>query len=263
MRRSRAEARDSRSATHGNKPHLDGKDARAKSSVLLDQEDGDVVFTRQLLVRVDRPEQEARHTRCVGGYKQNVHKRKPSVKKARIRLSMPFLRKASLALLVVSLMSATGAARGLATNSAARYERLTLDRRSTDNQEIASLPPPLAKLYNTPFLSSEIPSGFKQTTVLKLPADPRYHSLGAVRFDFKNANSSATSSSVSASYALFKTSARAAEFSRFEAKLNTRGLFRISATSVGRIAVGVTGFTQTQANRLLQLALAHLRRSER
>jgi hypothetical protein len=177
---------------------------------------------------------------------------------------MVFLRKASLALLVVLLTSATGAAPGLATNSAARYEpQLTLDRRSTDNQEIASLPPPLAKLYNTPFLQSEIPSGFKQTTVLKLPADPRYHSLGAVRFDFKNANSSATSSSVSASYALFKTSARAAEFSRFEAKLNTRGLFRISATSVGRIAVGVTGFTQTQANRLLQLALAHLRRSER
>jgi hypothetical protein len=259
MRRSRAEARDSRSATHGNKPHLDGKDARAKSSVLLDQEDGDVVFTRQLLVRVDRPEQEARHTRCVGGYKQNVHKRKPSVKKARIRLSMPFLRKASLALLVVLLMSATGAARGLATNSAARYERLTLDRRSTDNQEIASLPPPLAKLYNTPFLQSEIPSGFKQTTVLKLPADPRYHSLGGLRFDFKNANLT----SVSASYALFKTSARAAEFSRFEARLNTRGLFRINAASVGRIAVGVTGFTQTQANRLLQLALAHLRRSER
>jgi hypothetical protein len=180
------------------------------------------------------------------------------VKKTRIRPSMGFLQKASLALLAVSLTSATGAARGLTTNSAARY-KLTLDRRSTDNQEIASLPPPLAKLYNTPFLQSETPSGFKQTTVLKLPADPRYHSLGGVRFDFKNASST----SVSASYALFKTSARAAEFSRFEAKLNTRGLFRISAASVGRIAVGVTGFTQTQANRLLQLALAHLRRSER
>jgi hypothetical protein len=173
---------------------------------------------------------------------------------------MEFLRKASLALLVVSLTSSIGAAQGLATNSTGRYKpQFTLDRRSTDNQEMASLPPPLAKLYNTPFLQAETPSGFKQTTVLKLPADPRYHSLGGVRFDFKNANSS----SVSASYALFKTSARAAEFSRFEAKLNTRGLFRISAASVGRIAVGVTGFTQTQANRLLQLALAHLRRSER
>jgi hypothetical protein len=173
---------------------------------------------------------------------------------------MVFLRKASLALLVVLLTSATGAAPGLATNSAARYKpQLTLDRRPTDNQETASLPPPLAKLYNTPFLQSEIPSGFKQTTVLKLPADPRYHSLGGLRFDFKNANLT----SVSASYALFKTSARAAEFSRFEARLNTRGLFRINAASVGRIAVGVTGFTQTQANRLLQLALAHLRRSER
>ena len=121
-----------------------------------------------------------------------------------------------------------------------------------------ALPAPLAKIYNTPFLRSELPSGFTQSTVLTLPADPRYHSLGAVRFDFKNADSSD-----SASYALFKTSAQAAVFNRFEARLNTRGLFQIAATSLGRIAIGVTGNTHKQAKALLQLALAHLRRSER
>jgi hypothetical protein len=253
VRRSRA--RESRSATHGNKPQLGGKDARAKSS-LLDQRVGNVASTTQLVYElIDSSKTLA--TRVASATPNKTHKRKPSMKKTRIRPSMGLLKKASLALLVVLLTSATGAARGQATNSAARY-KLTLDRRSTDNQEMTSLPPPLAKLYNTPFLQSEIPSGFKQTTILKLPADPRCHSLGGVRFDFKNANSSE-----SASYALFRTSARAAEFSRFEARLNTRGLFRISAASVGRIAVGVTGHTQTQANRLLQLALAHLRRSER
>lgn len=120
------------------------------------------------------------------------------------------------------------------------------------------LPPPLAKVHDAPFLRSEMPSGFKQTAVLELPADPRYHTLGSVRFDFKNAQ---TSESVS--YALFKNSTQAAAFSRLEARLNTQGLFQISALSVGRFAVGVTGQTRNQANVLLRLALAHLRRSER
>src|SRR3954471_8407498 len=120
------------------------------------------------------------------------------------------------------------------------------------------LPPPLAKVHNTPFLRSEIPSGFKPTGILMLPADPRYHTLGSVRFDFKNAQTSE-----SASYALFRTSAEAAAFSRVEGRLNTRGLFQISAVSVGRFAVGVTGQTRNQARALLRLAVAHLRRSER
>jgi hypothetical protein len=59
------------------------------------------------------------------------------------------------------------------------------------------LPPPLVKLHDTPFLRSEMPSGFKPAAVLVLPADPRYHTLGSVRVDFKNAQ---TSESVS--YAL-------------------------------------------------------------
>jgi hypothetical protein len=121
-----------------------------------------------------------------------------------------------------------------------------------------ALPPPLAKLSDTAFLQSEMPSGFRLGTILKLPADPRYHTLGAVRFDFKNAH---TSESVG--YALFKTSAQAAAFSRVETRLKTGGLFRIAAVAVGRIVVGVTGQTRDQANTLLQLAVAHLRRSER
>jgi hypothetical protein len=120
------------------------------------------------------------------------------------------------------------------------------------------LPPPLARVYTTPFLRSEMPSGYTQTTVLRLPADPRYHTLGAVRFDFKNA-----SISESVSYALFKTSAQAAAFNRVEARLETGGLFQIAAVTVGRVVVGVTGQTRTQAKALVQLAVAHLRRSER
>jgi hypothetical protein len=113
-------------------------------------------------------------------------------------------------------------------------------------------------MYNTPFVQSEVPSGFKQSAVLRLPADPRYHSLGGVRFDFKDAGWTE-----SAGYALFKSSAQAAAFSRFEARLDTRGLFQIASASAGRIAVGVTARTRAQAHALLQLALAHLRRSQR
>jgi hypothetical protein len=120
------------------------------------------------------------------------------------------------------------------------------------------VPPPLVRLHDTPFLRSEMPSGFKPAAVLVLPADPRYHTLGGVRFDFKN-----TQTSESVSYSLFKSSAQAAAFSRVEARLNTRGLFQISAVSVGRFAVGVTGQTRNQARPLLRLAVAHLRRSER
>jgi hypothetical protein len=137
-------------------------------------------------------------------------------------------------------------------------ERVLAARRHAYDRRMFLLPPPLAKVHDTPFLRSEMPSGFKQTAVLVLPADPRYHTLGSVRFDFKNPKTSK-----SASYALFKSSAQAAAFSRVEARLNTRGLFQISAVSVGRFAGGVTGQTRNQARALLQLAVAHLRRSER
>jgi hypothetical protein len=120
------------------------------------------------------------------------------------------------------------------------------------------VPPPLVKLHDAPFLQSEIPSGFNLTAVFVLPADPRYHTLGSVRVDFKNAQTSE-----SAIYALFENTAQAAAFTRVEARLNTRGLFHIRAVSVGRFAVGATGQTVAQARTLLRLAIAHLQRSER
>ena len=121
-----------------------------------------------------------------------------------------------------------------------------------------ALPPLLAKLSNTPVLRSEMPPGFTQASVSKLPADPRYHTLGAVRIDFRNAHTSE-----SASYSLFKSSAQAAVFSRVEESIKTGGLFQIAAAPVGRIVVGVVGQTRAQAKALLLLAVDHLRRSER
>jgi hypothetical protein len=103
-----------------------------------------------------------------------------------------------------------------------------------------------------------MPRGFTRVTVSTLPADPRYHALGAVRIDFKDAHTSE-----SASYALFGSSAQAAAFAGVEQRIKTGGLFQIAVAPVGRIVVGVTGATRAQARALLQLALAHLRRSER
>jgi hypothetical protein len=121
-----------------------------------------------------------------------------------------------------------------------------------------AIPPPLLKLVNTPVLRSELPAGFTSAKVTRLPADPRYHTLGAVRIDFSNVRGSE-----SASFALFTTPAQAASFARTERGVRTGGLFHVEATAVGRFVVGVTAATRTQAGRLLQLAVAHLRRSER
>ena len=119
-----------------------------------------------------------------------------------------------------------------------------------------ALPPPLAKLSTTPVLRSEMPAGFTRATIMILPADPRYHTLGAVRIDFSNARTTE-----SAIYTLFKNSAQAAAFTHTEEKIKTGGLFQIAVAPVGRIVLGVTGRTHTQAETLLRLALAHLQRS--
>ena len=134
---------------------------------------------------------------------------------------------------------------------------LKLKSVTSDNENVVALPPLLAKLSNTPVLRSELPSGFTRATVSDLPADARYHTLGAVRIDFRNAHTSE-----SASYALFKSSTQADAFARVEENVKTGGLFRIAVAPVGRIVVGVTASTRAQANALLQLAVAHLRRSE-
>jgi hypothetical protein len=127
----------------------------------------------------------------------------------------------------------------------------------SDREKMVALPPSLAKLANTPVLRSEMPLGFTRATVSELAADPRYHTLGAVRVEFTNAHTSE-----STSYVLFKSSGQAALFAGVEAKLKTGGLFRIAVARVGRIVVGVTAPTRAQATALLRLAIAHLRRSE-
>jgi hypothetical protein len=121
---------------------------------------------------------------------------------------------------------------------------------------MAALPPPLARLSKTPVLRSEMPAGFTHASFLELPADPRYHTLGMLRIDFKSALAAE-----SASYALFKSSAQAAAFVPVEANIKTGGFFHVAVARVGRIVVGVAGSTRAQAQTLLQLALAHLRRS--
>jgi hypothetical protein len=133
---------------------------------------------------------------------------------------------------------------------------LKLKSAAPDNEKVAPLPPPLAKLAHTPVLRSEMPSGFTRATVSD-PADARYHILGAVRIDFRNVRTTE-----SASYALFKDSAQADAFAHVEENIKTGGLFRIAVMPVGRIVVGVTAPTRAQARALLRLALAHLRRSE-
>jgi hypothetical protein len=125
-------------------------------------------------------------------------------------------------------------------------------------QVMPTLPPPLEKLYNTPVLRSEMPAGFDRAKVVRLAPDQRLHTLGAVRIDFSNARSSE-----SASYALVNDVAQASAVARIERGVNTGGLFRVRVRVVGRLVVGVTARTGVQASALLDLALAHLRRSEK
>lgn len=122
---------------------------------------------------------------------------------------------------------------------------------------MAAYPPLLTKLANTPVLRSEMPAGFTRAAVVKLPAEQTYHLLGGVRIDFKNAHETD-----SESYGLFATPAQAQTFARVAANVRTGGLFSVAVMPVGRIVVAATAGTRAQVNALLQLALAHLRRSK-
>jgi hypothetical protein len=120
-----------------------------------------------------------------------------------------------------------------------------------------TLPPLLAKIAATPVLASEMPAGFTHAKIVDLRAAPQIHMLGGVRIDFSNAHETD-----SASYALLPTNAAAVRLARTSANFNGHGLVYTRAVAVGRIAIGVTSATAAGANRLLQLALAHLRRAE-
>lgn len=120
------------------------------------------------------------------------------------------------------------------------------------------LPPALERIATTPVLASERPAGFPQVKVTRLSANPHIHTLGGVRIDFSNRRSSE-----STSYALMRTHAAALRLARIEATFKTASLFHTRAVAVGRFAVAVIATTKAQAKTLLDLALAHLRRSER
>jgi hypothetical protein len=139
-----------------------------------------------------------------------------------------------------------------------RPSDLTTAAKSPIPTLMPTLPPPLEKLYNTPVLRSEMPAGFDRAKVVRLAPDQRIHTLGAIRIDFSNARASE-----SVSYALFKDVAHASVIARTERAVNTSGLFRVRVAVVGRLVVGVAASTGAQAKTLLDLALAHLRRSEK
>jgi hypothetical protein len=115
----------------------------------------------------------------------------------------------------------------------------------------------LEKIAATPVLASGMPAGFAHAKIVRLPAAGRVHLLGGVRIDFSNAHETD-----SAAYGLFTTNAAAVRFARTEAKVNGHGLFYAKAVTVGRVAVGVTAATASQATSLMRIALAHLRRAE-
>ena len=117
-------------------------------------------------------------------------------------------------------------------------------------------PPSLQRLATVPVLASEMPAGFSRTKIVRLAPNGKYGTLGAVRIDFINAH--ATNSE---SFALTKTNAAALRLAQIEARISGGSLFRVRAVAVGRFAVAVAASTARDANALLQLALAHLRRA--
>jgi hypothetical protein len=123
--------------------------------------------------------------------------------------------------------------------------------------QMLTFPPALERIARAPILASEMPAGLTHVKVSRLPADPRYHTLGAVRIDFSGARTSD-----SASFALLRTNAAAVHLAQTEASVKTGSLFHVRAVAVGRFAVAVVAKTVTEARTLLRLAVAHLRRSQ-
>jgi len=123
--------------------------------------------------------------------------------------------------------------------------------------QASTVPPALQKLATTAVLASERPAGFPHVKIIRLPADLRLHTLGAVRLDFSNSHSSE-----SASYALLRTHAAAVTLARKEEAVNTGGLYQTQAVAIRGFAVAVIAKPGATAKALLTLAVAHLRRSE-
>lgn len=119
-----------------------------------------------------------------------------------------------------------------------------------------NLPPAVQRIATTSFLASERPVGFPHIKIIRLAADARIHTLGAVRIDFSNSHTTE-----SESYALVRTNAAAHLLARRLSTVRTGGGFFTRAVAVGRFAVAVAATTKAQAKTFLALALAHLRRS--
>jgi hypothetical protein len=119
------------------------------------------------------------------------------------------------------------------------------------------LPRPLQRIATTTVLASERPTGFPRVKITRLGPNKQAHTLGIVRIDFSNQHTSE-----SAGFALMKTHAAAVRFAHQAATANV-GVFHTKAVATQRFAVAVTATTAAKAKKLLALALAHLRRSER
>ena len=102
-----------------------------------------------------------------------------------------------------------------------------------------------------------MPEGFHRAKVVRLAPDRRYHSLGAIRIDFANAQTFE-----SASYALFNSAAKASALAKKERAVNSGGFFHVQVKVIGRLVVAATAKTATTTMTLLGLAIQHLRRSE-
>jgi hypothetical protein len=121
-----------------------------------------------------------------------------------------------------------------------------------------NLPPPLERIATTPIIASQRPAGFPLVKITRLGPNKQAHTLGIVRIDFSNQHTSE-----SAGFALMKTHAAAVRFAHQAATVNVGGAFHTKAVAIQRFAVAVTATTAAKATKLLALALAHLRRSER
>jgi hypothetical protein len=135
----------------------------------------------------------------------------------------------------------------------ARVLRLKRDGQLPMFRDMHALPPPLAKLLNTPVLRSELPAGFDHASTFPRASAPRYHILGGVAIELTGASGTAF-----VSYELFGTHMQAAAFARTHARAG-----RVQSAVIDRIAVIAAGTTRAGAVSLLRAAVAHLRHSER
>src|ERR1041385_2129935 len=110
------------------------------------------------------------------------------------------------------------------------------------------LPPALQRIATTPVLASETPAGFPHLKITRLGPNQQAHTLGIVRIDFSNRDTSE-----SAGFALMRTHAAAIRFAHRAGTIKTGGLFYTRAVAIRRFAIAVTATTAAKAKTLLTL----------